>query len=175
MGFELDPLNLLVNTIVGSTTMTTFSSPSSNSATPATIAAPTTAEPDRNVIKHEVPIDPETGKPYINTVAAVAIAPSGVGAELSEYVSQSVAVIRNSGLTNDTNAMFTNIEGNLDDVLRVVRDASMVLASQGYRTGVTLKLDIRPGFTDQLAEKPKLVDQLLDSSSSNTDARTDTD
>ncbi|MDN6485778.1 MAG: thiamine-binding protein, partial [Bifidobacterium mongoliense] len=38
---------------------------------------------DRNKERQGVPTDPKTGKPYINTVAAVAIAPSGVGAELS--------------------------------------------------------------------------------------------
>lgn len=134
--------------------MTTTPAQSNTASTAATT-------PDRNAVLQEVPTDPETGKPYINTVAAVAIAPSGVGAELSEYVSQAVAVIRDSGLPNETNAMFTNIEGDLDDVLRVVRDATMKLAEQGYRTGVTLKLDIRPGFSGQLTEKSKLVDELL--------------
>ena len=99
--------------------------------------------------------------PYVNTVAAVAIAPSGVGEELSEYVAQAIAVIRDSGLPQETNAMFTNIEGNLDDVLAVVRDATMKLVSQGCRTGVTLKLDIRPGFTGQITRKPQLVDEIL--------------
>lgn len=117
---------------------------------------------DRNAERQTVPMDPDTGRPYINTVAAVAIAPSGVGAELSSYVAQAVGVIRDSGLPNETNAMFTNIEGDLDDVLRVVRDATMKLAGQGYRTGVTLKLDIRPGFSGQLTQKPALVDTLLD-------------
>ena len=46
-------------------------------------------------------------------------------------------------------------------MLRVVRDATMKLAEQGYRTGVTLKLDIRPGFSGQLTEKSQLVDELL--------------
>lgn len=117
---------------------------------------------DRNAERQPVPTDPDTGRPYINTVAAVAIAPSGVGAELSSYVAQAVGVIRNSGLPNETNAMFTNIEGDLDAVLKVVRDATMELAGQGYRTGVTLKLDIRPGFSEQLTQKPALVDHLLD-------------
>ena len=117
---------------------------------------------DRNAERQTVPTDPDTGRPYINTVAAVAIAPSGVGAELSSYVAQAVGVIRDSGLPNETNAMFTNIEGDLDDVLRVVRDATMKLAGQGYRTGVTLKLDIRPGFSGQPTQKPALVDTLLD-------------
>lgn len=116
---------------------------------------------DRNKERQGVPTDPKTGKPYINTVAAVAIAPSGVGAELSGYVAQAVGVIRDSGLPNETNAMFTNIEGNLDDVLAVVRDATMKLVSQGCRTGVTLKLDIRPGFTGQITRKPQLVDEIL--------------
>jgi uncharacterized protein YqgV (UPF0045/DUF77 family) len=116
---------------------------------------------ERNAIQQDVPNDPKTGKPYINTVAAVAIAPSGTGSELSEYVAQSIGVIRESGLPNETNAMFTNIEGDLDEVLQTVRDATMVLASQGYRTGVTLKLDIRPGFSGQLKEKQRLVDEIL--------------
>jgi uncharacterized protein (TIGR00106 family) len=103
----------------------------------------------------------DSDKPYINTVAALCIAPSGVGDELSEYVAQAVATIRDSGLPNETNAMFTNIEGDLDEVLAVVKDATMKLAGQGYRTGVTLKLDIRPGFTGQLTRKPQLVDEIL--------------
>jgi uncharacterized protein YqgV (UPF0045/DUF77 family) len=49
----------------------------------------------------------------------------------------------------------------LDEVLAVVKDATMKLAGQGYRTGVTLKLDIRPGFTGQLTRKPQLVDEIL--------------
>ncbi|RBP99182.1 thiamine-binding protein [Bifidobacterium xylocopae] len=98
---------------------------------------------------------------YLNTLAAVAIAPSGTGDEMSEYVAQVVGVIRDSGLRNETNAMFTNIEGDLDDVLKLVRDATLKLASQGYRTGVTLKLDIRPGFRDQMERKPELVDEIL--------------
>jgi uncharacterized protein (TIGR00106 family) len=98
---------------------------------------------------------------YVNTVAAVAIAPSGTGEELSEYVAQVVGVIRKSGLANETNAMFTNIEGNLDDVLTVIRNATMKLVSQGYRTGVSIKLDIRPGKRNQLERKPELINEIL--------------
>lgn len=96
-----------------------------------------------------------------NTVAALCIAPSGVGDELSEYVADAVQVIRDSGLKNETNAMFTNIEGEFDDVMRVVKDATMALVSKGYRTGVILKLDIRPGFSDQIDAKSALVDKIL--------------
>lgn len=98
---------------------------------------------------------------YINTLAALAIAPSGVGAELSEYVAEVIKVIRESGLKNETHSMFTEIEGHYDDVMAVVREATMVLATKGYRTGVSLKLDIRPGFSGQMDRKPELVDEIL--------------
>ena len=97
-----------------------------------------------------------------NTVAALCVAPSGVGEELSEYVADVVKVVRDSGLKNETNSMFTNIEGEFDDVMRVVKDATMVLVEKGYRTGVILKLDIRPGFSGQMEAKSALVDKILE-------------
>ena len=116
---------------------------------------------DRNAEKQEVPVDPKTGKPYINTLAAVAISPAGASAEKSTYVSQAVDVIRQSGLPNETYAMFTNIEGDIDDVLKVIRDATMKLAGQGYRTDVVIRLDIRPGFEGQIHAKQELVNEIL--------------
>ena len=112
---------------------------------------------DRNAEKQEVPVNPETGKPYINTLAAVAISPAGASPEKSTYVAQAVDVIRESGLPNETNAMFTNI----DDVLKVIRDATMKLAGQGYRTDVVIRLDIRPGFEGQIHAKQELVNEIL--------------
>ena len=69
---------------------------------------------DRNAVTQEVPIDPETGKPYLNTVAAIQVSANGVGSEVSPYVAQAVEVIRESGLPQETNALFTNVEGDLD-------------------------------------------------------------
>ncbi|MCH9276696.1 thiamine-binding protein [Bifidobacterium amazonense] len=116
---------------------------------------------DRNAVKQEVPIDPETGKPYLNTVAAIQVSAHGTGSEVSPYVAQAIAVIRESGLPQETNALFTDVEGDLDDVLKVAGDAAKKLAMQGYRTSLVLHMDIRPGFTGQLTEKPALVDQIL--------------
>ncbi|MBH9979088.1 MTH1187 family thiamine-binding protein [Bifidobacterium sp. W8108] len=98
---------------------------------------------------------------YLNTVASVAIAPSGQGEELSTYVAQAIEVIRDSGLPNETNAMSTVIEGDLGQVMQTVEKATRVLAEQGYRTGVTLKLDIRQGKRDQIHRKVELIDEIL--------------
>lgn len=98
---------------------------------------------------------------YLNTVASVSIAPSGQGEELSTYVAQAIKVIRESGLPNQTNAMSTIIEGDLSQVMQTVEKATRILAEQGYRTGVTLKLDIRQGKRNQIHRKVELIDEIL--------------
>lgn len=98
----------------------------------------------------------------MNTLVALAIAPVGVGDELKEYVAEVIRVIRASGLSCRTNSMFTEIEGDWDDVMRVVRDATFVLAERGIRTEVVLKADIRPGFENMMERKVRVVDELLE-------------
>ena len=98
----------------------------------------------------------------MNTLVAVAIAPFGVGDELAEHVAEVVRVIRESGLPSKTSSMFTEIEGEWDEVMRVVKDATMVLAEKGIRTEVVLKADVRPGFENMLERKVAVVDALLE-------------
>lgn len=97
----------------------------------------------------------------MNTLVAVAIAPFGVGDELAPYVAEAVRIIRDSGLPHRTTSMFTEIEGEWDDVMAVVREATFVLANQGIRTEVILKADVRPGHTDTINRKIAAVEELL--------------
>lgn len=98
----------------------------------------------------------------MNTLIAVAIAPCGTGDEFAPYVAEIVRIIRESGLPNRTNSMFTEIEGEWDDVMQVVKDATFVLAEKGIRTEVVLKADIRPGRTGMMNRKVKAVDEILE-------------
>ena len=98
----------------------------------------------------------------MNTLIAVAIAPCGTGEEMSAYVGEVVRVIRESGLPNRMNSMFTEIEGEWDDVMRVVKDATMVLAEKGIRTEVVLKADVRPGYQDMMDGKLERLEQKLE-------------
>lgn len=97
----------------------------------------------------------------MNTLVAVAIAPFGMGDELAPFVAEAVRIIRDSGLPHRTTSMFTEIEGDWDEVMAVVRDATFVLAEQGIRTEVILKADIRPGHTDTINRKIEAVEELL--------------
>ncbi len=97
----------------------------------------------------------------MNTLVAVAIAPFGVGDELSDKVAEVVKVIRNSGLKNRTYSMFTEIEGEWDEVMKVVKDATFVLAEKGIRTEVIMKMDIRPGFENMMSEKLERLEEKM--------------
>ena len=97
----------------------------------------------------------------MNTLIAVNIAPFGVGDELSKYIAEVVKVIEASGLPSRTTSMFTEIEGEWDDVMKVVNDATFVLAEKGIRTSITLKGDIRPGYTNRMTGKVEKLNSLL--------------
>ena len=80
---------------------------------------------------------------------------------VTEAVAEAVRVVRESGLPCETNSMFTNIEGEWDEVMAVVKKAVDVLAERSPRVGLILKADIRPGHTDQLHAKVQRIDDAL--------------
>lgn len=97
-------------------------------------------------------------------LAAFSVAPSG-GADEDGSVHQAVAaavkVVRDSGLPNQTDAMFTTIEGEWDEVFDVIRRATEAVAAFGPRVSLVIKADIRPGYTGQLAAKVERVERAL--------------
>jgi uncharacterized protein (TIGR00106 family) len=82
-------------------------------------------------------------------------------AGVSEAVADAVRVIRASGLPCETNAMFTNIEGEWDEVMEVVKEAVEVVAARYPRVSLVLKADIRPGYDGQLDAKVQRVEEHL--------------
>ena len=64
-------------------------------------------------------------------------------ASLALAVADAVRVVRESGLPNRTDAMFTTIEGTWDECLDVVRRACDAVARHGERVSLVLKADIR--------------------------------
>jgi len=98
-------------------------------------------------------------------LVAFSIAPT-VGDEtggVAEAVAAAVKVVRESGLPNETNAMFTNVEGEWDEVMAVVKRAVDAVAAVSPRVSLVLKADIRPGYTGQLAAKVERVERALGS------------
>ncbi|MBS2535660.1 MTH1187 family thiamine-binding protein [Catenulispora sp. NF23] len=94
-------------------------------------------------------------------IVAFSVTPLGVGEGVSEYVADAVRVVRESGLPNSTDAMFTSIEGEWDEVMAVVKAAVDAVAAKAPRVSVVLKADIRAGVTDGLTAKVAAVEAKL--------------
>ena len=95
-------------------------------------------------------------------IAAFSITPLGLTTEsVGDLVAEAVRVVRDSGLPSETNAMFTNIEGEWDQVMGVIKAAVEVVAASAPRVSVVIKIDHRPGVDDALHGKVESVERRL--------------
>ena len=103
----------------------------------------------------------------MSVLAAFSITPLGgagteVDGSVGEAVAEAIRIVRASGLPNETNAMFTNVEGSWDEVMAVIKACVDRLAEVAPRVSVVVKLDVRPGVTGAMAAKVARVDLLLE-------------
>jgi uncharacterized protein (TIGR00106 family) len=94
-------------------------------------------------------------------IVAFSVTPLGVGEDVGEYVADAVRVVRASGLPNRTDAMFTSIEGEWDEVMAVVKQAVAAVEARAPRVSLVLKADLRPSVTDGLTSKVETVERYL--------------
>jgi uncharacterized protein (TIGR00106 family) len=94
-------------------------------------------------------------------LVAFSVTPLGVGEDVADYVADAVRVVRDSGLPNRTDAMFTTVEGDWDEVMDVVKRAVEAVAAKAPRVGLSLKADVRPGVTGALDSKVEAVERRL--------------
>jgi len=57
--------------------------------------------------------------------------------------------------------MFTNIEGEWDEVMAVIKACVMKIAEHAPRVDLVLKIDYRPGTTDALHGKVEAIEERL--------------
>lgn len=94
-------------------------------------------------------------------LVAFSITPIGVSESVGDLVAEAVRVVRASGLPNRTDAMFTTVEGEWDEVMAVVKQAVDAVAAHAPRVSVSLKADIRPGVTGALEAKVEHIERRL--------------
>ena len=96
-------------------------------------------------------------------LVAFSVAPSTSTEQGSVHdaVAAAVQVVRDSGLPNQTDSMFTTIEGSWDEYLAVVKQACEVVGRFGPRVSLVLKADIRPGFSGELTGKVERLEAAL--------------
>ena len=97
-------------------------------------------------------------------LVAFSVSPSGEGRaddSVHDAVAAAVRIVRESGLPNSTDSMFTTLEGEWDEVFDVVKRATEAVGAFGSRVSLVLKADIRPGRTGELTGKVERLEQAL--------------
>jgi uncharacterized protein (TIGR00106 family) len=102
----------------------------------------------------------------MSVLAAFSISPMGGPAVTAEgsvgpAVVDVVRIVRESGLPNETNAMFTNVEGGLEEVFALIKRCIDHVASTAPRVSAVVKIDVRQGRDGALKEKVASVERLL--------------
>jgi uncharacterized protein YqgV (UPF0045/DUF77 family) len=98
-------------------------------------------------------------------LAAFSVAPSGgegSDASVHDAVAAAVDIVRRSGLPHRTDAMFTTIEGEWDEVFAVIKAATDAVGEYGTRVSLVVKADIRPGYTGELDGKLERLEKAID-------------
>jgi len=97
-------------------------------------------------------------------VVFLTITPLGTGTpSVSRYVAGCERILRESGLTHELTAMGTIIEGDLDEVLKVVRRMHESPFAEGAaRVSTLVKIDDRRDKEHTIARKMKSVREKLD-------------
>ncbi|WP_232676956.1 thiamine-binding protein [Nocardioides sp. R-C-SC26] len=96
-------------------------------------------------------------------LVAFSISPSSGDADggVAPAVAEAVRIVRDSGLPHQTDAMFTTVEGEWDEVMDVVKRAVDAVAAGSPRVGLVLKADIRPGRTGEMTAKVERLERAL--------------
>ncbi|WP_019182220.1 thiamine-binding protein [Microbacterium yannicii] len=103
---------------------------------------------------------------------AFSVAPSGAPqtapahgrteGSVHDAVAAAVRVVRESGLPHRTTSMFTEIEGEWDEVFDVVKRATDAVLAYGSRVSLVLKADIRPGYSGELDGKIERLEAAIE-------------
>src|SRR5262245_27986832 len=89
------------------------------------------------------------------------MSPLEKGSSVGGYVARSLEIIEKSGLDYRLHAMGTIVEGEIDDVLAVLKQCLQTMASDCERITCTAKLDYRRGYSGRLKTKVSSVEERL--------------
>jgi uncharacterized protein (TIGR00106 family) len=91
----------------------------------------------------------------------MSITPLGKGESVSQYVAECVDIVDTSGLDYELHAMGTIVEGELAQVLDLLRRCIEHVATRSDRVTCSAKLDFRRGQSGRLKSKVSSVEQKL--------------
>ncbi|MDY6881486.1 MAG: MTH1187 family thiamine-binding protein [Desulfatiglans sp.] len=92
------------------------------------------------------------------TLMELSMVPLGKGSSFSPYIARILTIIDESGLEYRLNPMGTVVEGEWDDLMKVLTACFRALEKDSERVSAQVKFDYRRGVSGALDSKMKSVE-----------------
>ena len=85
-------------------------------------------------------------------LAEVSLAPVGEGSSVSRYVAKALSIIEESGIRHEFHSMGTNLEGEYDEIMALVKKCADAMVEMGAQR-VIIRM-----YIDDRRDKPSTID-----------------
>ena len=89
------------------------------------------------------------------------VVPIGKDSSLSAKVAEVLKIISDSGISYKLHSMGTILEGEWDEIMRLIKKCHKKILKDSDRVLTTITIDNRKGRTDRIAGKVKSVEEKL--------------
>ena len=94
-------------------------------------------------------------------LAEFSIVPVGVGSSIGDQLAEVLRIVDESGLPYKINPMGTVIEGEWDEVMKLVKKCHKTVMKNGERAVTTISIDDRKGKPNRIEAKVKSIERRL--------------
>jgi uncharacterized protein (TIGR00106 family) len=89
------------------------------------------------------------------------IIPIGVGSSIGDQLAEVLKIVDASGLPYKVNPMGTVVEGEWDEIMKLIKKCHMTMMKAVERTLTTISIDDRKGKPNRIDEKVKSIEKRI--------------
>ncbi len=89
------------------------------------------------------------------------IIPIGVGSSIGDQLAEVLKIVDESGLPYKVNPMGTVIEGEWDEVMKLIKKCHKTVMKKGERALTNITIDDRKGKPNRIDEKVKSIEKRI--------------
>jgi len=94
-------------------------------------------------------------------IASFSVIPIGKSTSMSDKIAEVLKIVDSSGLPYKINPMGTVVEGEWDDILKLIKKCHKTTMKASERTITTISIDDRKGKTHRIDEKVTSVERRI--------------
>jgi uncharacterized protein (TIGR00106 family) len=106
-------------------------------------------------------VRPLEGEKGDSMLAEFTIVPIGVGSSIGNQLAEVLKIVDASGMPYKINPMGTVVEGEWDDVMKLIKKCHLSVMKEGERALTTISLDDRKGKPGRIDEKVKSIERRI--------------